>query len=167
MDFSRTYRNVDGHRPESDIAQIVMTTFATTISTSDSRISPRRRRSVLAVLFVWLTWTFACPQAMVGVDGLVSGSPQQVVQVLANHGTHGDEDVCCTALQHLSTVLQKDDFKTPVTVLVFHALLPTIPSLIDAVLAATRSEYRFSYGSPPTRRHSPALGGVWPHAPPR
>ena len=146
-----------------------MTTSATTALTLNTRGSPGRRRVALAVILAWLTWTFACPRAMVGFDGHVSETPGQVNQALASHGIYGDvdEDVSCTALQHLSTVIQKYDFKIPTTVFAFHAVSPAIIALANSVFIVTISRDWFSQSSPLTRRHSPTLGGIWPHAPPR
>ena len=146
-----------------------MTTSATVALTLNTRVSPGRRRVVLAVLLAWLAWTFACPQAMAGFDAHVSETLGHVSQALTSHGIYGDvdEDVSCNALQHLPTVIQKYDFKIPTAVFAFHAISPAIIALASSVFTVTISRHWFSQSSPLTRRHSPALGGVWPHAPPR
>lgn len=146
-----------------------MIASATTALTLDTRVSPGYRRAVLVVLLAWLTLIFACPRTVVDLDGVVSGTPEQVSHALAGHISFGnvDQDICCSALQHLSAIAQNYDFKIPTAVFAFYAGYPAIVALAIAAFIISISRYWFNLNPLLIRRHSPALGGGWPHAPPR
>lgn len=136
----------------------------------DTRISPRRRYGVLLVLLAWLTPLLVCPGIpgiTVGFNGLTHGAPDRTIQALTGQQTHGDvdNDICCTAQQHLSAVAQTYDLKVR-TLSAFQAEPPAITAFAVATFAVKASEQWFVHRPPLIPWRSPALGAFWPHAPP-
>jgi len=135
----------------------------------DIRANPGHRFIASMVLLAWLGWSLACPQAMVGVEGFVAGAAGEVTQTFI--GSHppvsADEDICCTALQHISFIPLTYAFNIPNTVHVFHALLPLHIGGMAAVFKRASHDFGSAQSPPLIQRQSPSLGALWPQAPPQ
>jgi len=134
----------------------------------DTRTNTGRQIIAAMMLLAWLGWTLTCPQAMVGVEGFAVGAAGEITQTFTSSHSHAgaDEDICCTALQHISLIVQAHTFNIPDTIPVFHTLLPNIGD-VAAVFMSTSLEYGSAQVPPLLRRHSPAISALWPQAPPQ
>lgn len=133
----------------------------------DTRISARRPYTVLVVLLAWLTPFLACPRITVDLAGLASLTPDRTAEARVGQHRHGDADsnICCSVQQPLSTAAQRYNLRTP-TFSVFQAAGLVIIASAVALLAVKASDHRFVHSPPLIPRCPPALGALWPHAPP-